>query len=59
MNGVPEYYRLKLAQTSKGIWYCADLEISGKTWDDIFADTDDYMTTLESLLEKHNTEAEK
>lgn len=57
MNGVPEYYELKMKMTSKGIWYCDELRISGEKWKEVLDAADPTMTDIEKLLEKHNKEA--
>ena len=59
MNGVPDYYELKTKMTSKGIWYCDELRISGEKWKEVFEEADPIMTDIEKLLKKHNKEAEK
>lgn len=58
MNGVPEYYEVKMKQTSKGIWYCDGFTASNKHFNDMLKYTDDAMTHVEEILEKHNKEAE-
>lgn len=57
MNGVPEYYELKLKQTSKGIWYCDGFVAYDEIIKDMIIFADDAMTRIEEILEKHNKEA--
>ena len=54
MNGVPDYYELKMKQTSKGVWYCDELRISGEKWNDVLKAADPIMTDIEKVLEDHN-----
>lgn len=59
MNGVPDYHELKMKQTSKGVWYCDELRVSGEKWADVFDGLDPLMSSVEELLEQHNKKAEK
>lgn len=57
MNGVPEYYELKMKQTSKGIWYCDGFTAVDKIASRAIELADIAMTGIEKVLEKHNKEA--
>lgn len=57
MNGVPEYYELKMKQTSKGIWYCDGLVAYDEDANVVAANADMMMKRIESILEHHNKEA--
>jgi len=59
MNGVPEYFELKLKQTSKGVWYCDGFTTFHEAMLDAVALADDAMTAVERIVKKHNKEAEK
>jgi hypothetical protein len=56
MNGVPEYYELKLKQTSKGIWYCDGFTQQNKTIEGLAEETDTALTWIENVLHEHNKE---
>ena len=57
MNGVPEYYEVKMKQTSKGIWYCDGFTAVAEAWQDACVIADDAMAKIEKILELHNKEA--
>ena len=57
MNGVPEYYELKMKQTSKGIWYCDGFTQHNETIDGLAEETDKALTWIERVLQEHNKEA--
>ena len=57
MNGVPEYYELKMKQTSKGIWYCDGFTAVKNDLDEAVDAADEAMHKIEEILEKHNKEA--
>lgn len=59
MNGVPEYYEVKMKQTSKGIWYCDGFTASTKLMETTMSMAHLAMTEIEGILKKHNKEAEK
>lgn len=59
MNGVPEYYELKMKQTSKGIWYCDGYVAFDNDLKRAVSKADWGMTQIEEILEKHNKEAKK
>jgi len=59
MNGVPEYYEVKMKQASKGIWYC-DGFVSFDEDPNVVVDKANVMIGLvEKMLEKHNKEAKE
>jgi len=57
MNGVPEYYEVKMKQTSKGIWYCDGFTASTREPEDSITQADLAMRHITKMLEKHNKEA--
>lgn len=59
MNGVPEYYEVKMKQSSKGIWYCDGFTASTETLENTLEYADIAMKTITKILEKRNKEAEK
>lgn len=59
MNGVPEFYEVKMKQTSKGIWYCDGIVASTEHMIDTVAQVDLTIDKIEKMLKKHNEEAEK
>lgn len=56
MNGVPEFYEVKMKQTSKGIWYCDGFTASTEHMEDSISIADEAMTQIESVLKAHNVE---
>lgn len=54
MNGVPEYYEVKMKQTSKGIWYCDGIVASMEDMSDAIAVADGAMAKIEGVLRRHN-----
>ena len=59
MNGVPEYYELKLKQTSKGIWYCDGVTFVNEAIIEAVILADTALYRIEDLLATHNKEAVK
>ncbi len=59
MNGVPEYYEVKMKQTSKGIWYCDGFVAYDEQKTIVCDKADLMMGMIEAILDKHNKEAEK
>lgn len=59
MNGVPEFYEVKMKQTSKGIWYCDGITASTESMEDSVAQADEAMTKIEAVLETHNKGAKE
>ena len=59
MNGVPEYYEVKMKQTSKGIWYCDGFTSAHKVMEAAIEAADYAMTDIEKILLRHNKEAVK
>lgn len=56
MNGVPEFYEVKMKQTSKGIWYCDGFTASMENAEDAIRTADIAMTRIETVLKAHNVE---
>lgn len=54
MNGVPEFYEVKMKQTSKGIWYCDGFTASMENPEDAVRVADIAMTRIETVLKAHN-----
>lgn len=54
MNGVPEYYEVKMKQTSKGIWYCDGFTASMEDPEDAIRVADIAMSRIETVLKAHN-----
>ena len=54
MNGVPEFYEVKMKQTSKGIWYCDGFVASMENPEDAIRVADIAMTRIETVLKAHN-----
>jgi hypothetical protein len=54
MNGVIEEYGVKLAQTTKGIWYCDQLIATGPSLNEAIAAADRGMLQIEYVLREHN-----
>lgn len=54
MNGVPEFYEVKMKQTSKGIWYCDGFTASMENAEDAIRTADIAMTRIETVLKAHN-----
>lgn len=54
MNGVPEFYEVKMKQTSKGIWYCDGFTASTESPNDTIRVAEIAMTRIERILKAHN-----
>jgi len=54
MNGVQEEYGVKLAQTTKGIWYCEQLIAYGPSLNEAIEAADRGMLQVEQVLREHN-----
>ncbi len=59
MNGVPEYYEVKMKQASKGIWYCDGVTFVNEDINEAISLADQALTSIEVMLRNHNKEAEK
>jgi len=57
MNGVPEYYEVKMKQTSKGIWYCDGFTSVNEDPNKAVENADHVMVLIEDILKEHNKEA--
>jgi len=57
MNGVPEYYEVKMKQTSKGMWYCDGFTASTRDVNTTIRVADEAMTEIGKILNDHNKEA--
>ena len=56
MNGVTEFYGIKLKQTSKGVWSCDALTVEYPDNAKLIQIADAQMTEIEKVLLKHNKE---
>lgn len=59
MNAVPEYYEVKMKQTSKGIWYCDGFTASTENMTDSIMTANKAIYEIETILKEHNKETEK